>query len=123
MVGTKNKIAGGPLAPLRAARHGAPLFLAPESVRGRRLALLSLTGLTVGIFFLSLGAGFHVAPPLTLVIPVVLGGFLLQRRALEFLLLVVVVGYFSEVAAKGWDSTRPGGVVVLAVVAAIALEL
>jgi hypothetical protein len=123
MVGTIDRKSGGPLARLRAARRDAPLFLAPESVRGRRIALMLLTALTIGIFFLSLGAGYRVAPALTLVLPVVIGGVLLQRRALELLFVVVAVAFFSEAVARGWDPTRPGSIVVLVIVAAIALEL
>jgi serine phosphatase RsbU (regulator of sigma subunit) len=123
MVGTVNRTPGGPLARLRAARRDAPMFVAPESPRGRRLALVALMALTVGIYFLSTAAGYHVAPSLTLVVPVVLGGFLLQRRPLELLLAVVAVAYFTEAGVKGWDGTRPGALVVLVVVGAIALEL
>jgi hypothetical protein len=123
MVGTTRTIAGGPLARLGAARRDARLFLAPESARGRRIAWLALTASTVGIFFLSVGAGFDIAPPLALVIPVVLGGFMLQQRALESLVVVVLVGYFTEVGTRGWGPTRPGGAVVLVVVAGIALQL
>src|SRR3954454_23972671 len=102
MVGTSKTISGGPVARLRAARREGPLFLAPESVRGRRLALMSLTALTIGLFFVSIDAGYRVAPALTLVLPVVIGGVLLQRRALELLLLVVAVAFGSEVADRGW---------------------
>jgi hypothetical protein len=122
MVGTTSKAAGGPLAQLRAAGRDG-LFLAPESARGRRIALVLLTALTVGIFFLSIGAGYRVAPPLTLVLPVVLGGVLLQRRALELLFIVVTVAFFSETGAKGWDSTRPGALAVLMIVGAVSLQL
>jgi serine phosphatase RsbU (regulator of sigma subunit) len=123
MVGTNTSRTGGPLARLRAARRKAPLFLAPESARGRRTALVLLTALTVGIFFLSTGGGYHIAPSLTLVIPVVLGGFLLQRRSLQFLLFVVAVAFAIEVVTKGWQQTRPGALVVLVVVGGIAVEL
>lgn len=122
MVGTTSTTSGGPQARLRAARRER-LFLAPESVRGRRMALVLLTALTVGIFFLSFDAGFRVAPPLTLVLPVVMGGVLLQRRALELLFVVITVAFFSETAAKGWDDTRPGSLVVLVIVAGISLQL
>jgi len=122
MVGTTSKTAGGPLARLRAVgRIG--LFLAPESVRGRRIALVLLTALTVGICFLSIEAGFGVAPALTLVVPVVIGGVVLQRRALELLLVVIAVAFVSEIVNKGWNSTRPGSLVVLAIVAAVSRQL
>ncbi|MDQ1748752.1 MAG: hypothetical protein QOD07_3015 [Frankiaceae bacterium] len=122
MVGTISTRPGGPLARLRAAGREAQ-FLAPETPRGRGLALVFLTALTVGIFLLSMTAGLGVAPPLALVLPVVAGGIVLQRRALEVLFLVVTVAFASEVATKGWDHTRPGSLAVLVLVAAISLQL
>jgi len=122
MVGTTSRASGGPLARLRAAGRDG-LFLAPETARGRRIMLVYLTALTVGIFFLSTGAGYGYAPPLTLSLPVVLGGVLLQRRALELLYVVVAVAFVSEVVAKGWDHTRPGSLVVLVLVAAVSFQL
>jgi len=116
------RTSGGPLARLRAAGR-VGLFLAPESARGRRIALVLLTALTVGVFSLSVTVGFGVAPALTLVLPVVIGGVVLQRRPLELLFVVVTVAFFSETVAKGWDRTRPGSLVVLIIVAAVSLQL
>jgi len=122
MVGTINRRPGGPLARLRAAgREG--VFLAPETARARGIALVSLTALTVGVFLLSMTAGYGVSPPLALVLPVVIGGVVLQRRALEVLFIVVTVAYFSEAVAKGWDRTRPGSLIVLLIVGAVAFQL
>ena len=85
--------------------------------------LTALVVLTVAIFLLTTFAGVAVAPALALVVPVVLGGILLDRPALRFLLLVVVVAYIGEVIRHGFDVIRPGGAVVLVIVAVVAVEL
>jgi len=122
MVGTTSRSSGGPLARLRAVSR-VGIFLAPETTRGRRITLVLLTALTVGIFLLSIGVGFGVAPPLALVLPVVIGGVVLQRRALELLFVVVTVAFFSEIVSRGWDRARPGSLVVLGIVAAVSFQL
>src|SRR5579884_863186 len=64
-----------------------------------------------------------VGPPLTLVLPVMLGGILLERPLLRVLLFVVAVAFVAEVVDKGWDRVRPGTAIVLVIVSAIAVEL
>ena len=114
---------GGPVARLRAARRNVSLFAAPESARMRHLTLAALVVLTGAITLISTSAGPRVMPTLSLAIPVVLGGFLLQRPALRWLLFVVAVALVGEAVDLGWDDVRPGSVAVLAVIAAIAVEL
>jgi serine phosphatase RsbU (regulator of sigma subunit) len=115
--------AGGLFARVREARRRVALFAAPDSPRAKLVTLASLVVATVGIFMLTLFAGVDVAPALTLVVPVVLGGILLDLPALRILLVVVVVAYVAEVAGKGWSELRPGSVVVLLVVGFVAIEL
>ena len=114
---------GGPLSRMRAARRRIALLTAPESPRGQAVTLGALVVLTAVIAILSSVAGVRVAPPLTLAIPVVLGGFLLERSRLRVLLVFVGAALVVEVVHIGWDMVRPGSVVVLAVIAAIAVEL
>jgi hypothetical protein len=114
---------GGLIARLRDARRNVALFTAPESPRAKTLTLVLLVALTVGIFGISSGAGLNVAPPLTLAVPLVLGGFLLDRPALQILLVVVAVGFGAEVAQKSWAAVRPGSAVVLGILGFIAVEL
>lgn len=113
----------GVVTRLRDARRRVALFAAPESPRAKVGVLAALVALTVAIFALTLGAGVHVAPALTLVIPVTLAGILLERPALRLLLVVVAVAAAAEVANKGWSRVRPGSIVVLAIVATLAVEL
>src|SRR5581483_5515266 len=68
---------------LRTARRRVALVTAPESPRGKRVTLVALVVLTGGITLLSTLAGVRVAPALALTVPVVLGGFLLDRPALQ----------------------------------------
>jgi serine phosphatase RsbU (regulator of sigma subunit) len=114
---------GGPVARLRAARHRVALLTAPESPRSRAVTLASLTLLTAFVAVLTMTVGTGPVPPLALSVPVILGGFLLERTALRVLLLVATVATTAEVLKAGWQEVRPGSVVVLAVLAVIAVEL
>jgi serine phosphatase RsbU (regulator of sigma subunit) len=113
----------GPLARLRDARRRVALLAAPESPRAKTVTLCALIVLTGVAALITVVGGVSAAPPLTLVVPVMLGGFLLDRRALEALLVVVAVAFFSEAGALGWDMVRPGSAVVLVIVGGITVEL
>jgi serine phosphatase RsbU (regulator of sigma subunit) len=115
--------AGGPLSRLRAARRRVALLAAPESPRAKAYTFSALVVLTAVVAVLTTAAGVQAAPPLTLAVPVVLGGFLLERRPLRLLLVFVAAALVAEVIEDGWDMVRPGSVVVLLVIAAIAIEL
>jgi hypothetical protein len=107
---------------LRAARRRSVLFAVRDSPRAKLATLAVLVGLTVVIFLLTTFAGLTVAPALALVVPVVVGGILLDRPALRVLVMVVVVAYLAEVADKGWSRLRWGSALVLAVIIAVAVE-
>ena len=113
----------GFFARAREARRGRALVSAPDSPRARLATLLVLVALSVVIMVLTLSVGISVAPALTLVLPIVLGGILLERPALRLLLAVVAVAFVVEVADKGWGGVRPGAVVVLVLVGFLAVEL
>ncbi|HEU5033353.1 MAG TPA: PP2C family protein-serine/threonine phosphatase [Mycobacteriales bacterium] len=123
MAGREVLSRSGWLGRLRAARRRAAFVAAPESPRGRALTLAALLALTGIVTVLTTTAGVSVAPPLTLVVPLVLGGFLLDRRALRLLLCAVAVALVIEVVDSGWAQIRPGSAVVLIIVASIAVEL
>jgi hypothetical protein len=114
---------GGPIARLRAARRRVALLAGPGSPRAKSVTLGALVLLTGAIVLLTTVASTSVAPPLTLVVPVVLGGLLLERMPLRTVISVVAVGLLAETADLGWHAVRPGSIVVLAVVAGIAVEL
>src|SRR3954471_15316617 len=98
----------GVLARLRTGRRRVALISAPQSPRARLATLVSLLALTLVVFTVTITAGVSVAPPLTLLLPLVVGSFLLDRPALQWLILVVAVAFIVEVANKGWDEVRPG---------------
>ncbi|MDQ1706190.1 MAG: hypothetical protein QOF18_2556 [Frankiaceae bacterium] len=114
---------GGPVARLRAARRRVALLAAPESPRAKGLTLGALVLLTGAVALITTSGGIGAAPPLTLAVPVMLGGFLLERPALRVLLGVVAAAFVAEVVDKGWTTVRPGSAVVLVIVGAIAVEL
>ena len=114
---------GGSIARLRAARRRVALLTGPASPRAKSITLGALVVLTAAIVLLTTAAGASAAPPLTLAVPVMLGGLLLQRAALRALIFIVAAGVIAEIADLGWETVRPGSVVVLVVVAGIAVEL
>ncbi|MDQ1695533.1 MAG: hypothetical protein QOJ03_886 [Frankiaceae bacterium] len=114
---------GGLVARARAARRRVALLAAPESPRARGLTLGALVVLTGIVALITSTAGPGAAPPLTLAVPVMLGGLLLERRALRVLLAVVAVAFVAEVVDKGWSVVRPGSAVVLGIIGAVAVEL
>lgn len=113
----------GLLARMRAARRGAALFVAPETRRGRRVALGVLIALTGVIYLLGVTAGLGVMPPLGLALPIMLGGFLLERRPLEALLVVIAAAFAAEVGQTSWSEVRGGSLLVLVLLGAVAVEL
>jgi serine phosphatase RsbU (regulator of sigma subunit) len=113
----------GPVARLRAARRRVALLAAPESRRGKTVTLGALIVLTGVIATITATGGVGAAPPLALTIPVVLGGFLLDRPALRVLLATVALAFAAEILDTSWHVVRPGSVVTLVVIAAIAVEL
>jgi hypothetical protein len=122
MIAESGGAVGGPLTRLREARRRFALFALRDSPRAKLATVAVLVALTVVIFLASTFAGLDAAPALSLVVPVVVGGILLDRPALRVLIVVVVVAYAAEVSDKGWGRMRWGTAVVLAVVIVVAVE-
>lgn len=114
---------GGPLARLRLARRRVALLAAPESPHARAVTLGGLVVLTAVITVLTTSVGVGAAPALSLVVPIVLGAFLLERPPLQVLLAIVALAVVAELIVVGWSELRAGSVVVLVIVAVIAVEL
>ena len=114
---------GGPLARIRAARRRIALIAGPESPRAKSLTLGALVVLTGVIATITSVAGTAASPPLTLAVPLLLGGLLLDRTGLRALSLVVATAFIAELIDVGWKEVRPGSPVVLVIIGAIALEL
>jgi hypothetical protein len=108
---------------LRAARRRVALFAAPESPRSKAVVLGSLLVLVAVCALLTTGIGLQAAPITALAVPLVLGGFLLERPALRVLIVATAVAAAIEIADVGWGTGRAGAVVVLGILAVIAVEL
>ena len=115
--------AGGPLSRIRAARRRVALVAGPESPRAKSITLGALVVLVGVVATVTAVAGASAAPPLTLTVPLLLGGLLLERPALRVLIGMAVVAFVAEIINAGWDEVRPGSAVVLVIVAGIAYEL
>src|SRR3954464_3067205 len=114
---------GGPIARLRAARRRVALFVAPESHRAKVVVLPALLVVVVVAAVLTTTVGLQAVPLTALSIPVVLGAFLLDRPALRVLIAATTIAAAAELADVGLEQARIGSVVVLAIIAAIAVEL
>lgn len=114
---------GGPVARVRAARRRIALVAGPESPRAKTLTLGGLIILTGLIATITSTGGAAAAPPLALAVPLMLGGLLLERRPMRVLTGLAGAAIVAELIDLGWDTVRPGSVVVLAIIAAIAFEL
>src|SRR3954467_290143 len=114
---------GGPIARLRAARRRVALFVAPESARAKVVVLTSLLVLVTVAAVLTTTVGLQAVPLTALSIPVVLGGFLLDRPALRVLIAATAIAAAIELADVGVEQARIGSVVVLGIICVIAVEL
>jgi hypothetical protein len=113
----------GLVSRMRTARRRVALVAGPESPRAKSLTLGGLVVLTGVIAILTTTGGTASAPPLTLAVPLMLGGLLLERPAMRVLTAIAGAALVAEVIDLGWDPVRPGSAVVLVVIAAIAFEL
>jgi hypothetical protein len=85
----------------------------------------ALIGLILFSLLTSLGSvllGPQYVPPAAEVLPLLGGALLLGRRAMRWLLLVVLVSVAYDVAELGLQTVRPGALVVVLVTAAVAYE-
>jgi hypothetical protein len=114
---------GGTVARIRAARRSVALLAGPESPRAKSLTLGGLVVLTGVIATLTSVAGTAAAPPLSLAIPLMLGGLLLERPAMRVITFIAGAALVAELIDLGWGAVRPGSIVVLGIIAAIAFEL
>ena len=107
---------------LSRARRWLSRFAAPESTRGKRLALLGLLVLTGLCLVLNVAFGPAAFPTFTIVVPMVFGGLLLEPKPLVLELVAAVGVLIAENAGVGKNLVHPGAYVVLVIVAGIALQ-
>jgi hypothetical protein len=117
------EVAARPRDVVSRARLRLRLLTAPESARGRAIALVSLLALTVAILGLNLLAGPVAVPVLAFVVPVTLGGLLLNSARLVLELGVALAAMVAENLGVGNNVVHPGAYVVFGVCAVIALLL
>jgi hypothetical protein len=105
------------------ARLRLRVLTAPDSGRGKGVALTSLLTLTVLIVVLNGLAGASAVPVLSLVVPVILGGLLLNPVLLVVELVVALAALIAENVGVGDNLVHPGAYVVFGVSAVIAMLL
>jgi hypothetical protein len=88
-----------------------------------RTAVAWLSGLVVAVSVLSPVAGPHWLPPVAVVVPILGGGLLLGRRGMQLVLVVTAAAAGYDIGLLGWQTTRPGSLVVVAICAAFAYRL
>jgi hypothetical protein len=104
------------------ARSWLVRFTAPESVRGKRIALVALLLLTGLAIILNAAIGAAAFPVFTIVVPLVFGGLLLAPRPLLVLIVAVLGVLIAENVGVGDNTVHPGAYVVVLIVAGIALQ-
>jgi hypothetical protein len=108
---------------LSRARRRLRLLTAPDTTRGKSLALASLITLTLVILVLNAVAGPAVASVLAVVIPVVLGGLLLDPSRLVVVLGAGLAALIAENLGVGNNLVHPGAYIVFGICAIIAMLL
>jgi Stage II sporulation protein E (SpoIIE) len=108
--------------PLSRARRWLGLFAAPETSQGKKLALFGLLVLLALCLLLNVVVGTGAFPVLTVVVPVVLAGLLLEPKPLLALLVVVFAIVVSENLGLGNNTVHPGVYIVVALVGGIAFQ-
>ncbi|HVY10263.1 MAG TPA: PP2C family protein-serine/threonine phosphatase [Mycobacteriales bacterium] len=104
------------------ARRGLSLFSAPETRRDRWIAQGAVLALTALALVLNVQFGSVAFPSLTVVVPVILGGLLLEPKALYLVVAGAYAVVASENAGLGSSTIRPGSYIVLAIVSSIAVK-
>jgi Stage II sporulation protein E (SpoIIE) len=107
---------------LSRARRWLGRFAAPESTRGKILALVGLLVLTGLCLALNAAFGAAAFPTFTVVVPIVFGGLLLAPRPLLLELTVAVAVLVSENLGVGNNLVHPGAYIVILIVAGIAFQ-
>jgi hypothetical protein len=108
--------------PFVRARTWLSLFAAPESVRGKRIALLGLLVLTGLCLVLNSYLSAAAFPVLTLVVPMVFAGLLLSPMPLLVELAAVLGVLVAENLGVGNNLVHPGAYIVVLIVAGIAFQ-
>jgi hypothetical protein len=104
------------------ARQRLGLLAAPESVRDRWIALVVVLAFGALVIVLNAQFGPMAFPALTIVVPVILGGLLLEPVPLWFVIAEAYAIVIAENLGVANATIRPGSYVVVGLVAAIAVK-
>ncbi|MGN6473060.1 MAG: PP2C family protein-serine/threonine phosphatase [Mycobacteriales bacterium] len=104
------------------ARRRLGVLAAPESDRDRWVALAVVLALSVLVLVLNASVSTTAFPSLSVVVPVILGGLLLEPMPLGFVIAAAYAVVIYENVAVARDTIRPGAYLVVAIVSAIALK-
>jgi Stage II sporulation protein E (SpoIIE) len=104
------------------ARRWLSRFAAPESRRGKQVALFALLMLTALCLVLNSAFGAAAFPVFAIVVPVVFGGLLLSTTRLLILIVVAYGVLIAENTGVGNNLVHPGAYVVVSIVAGIAVQ-
>ncbi|HTW21897.1 MAG TPA: PP2C family protein-serine/threonine phosphatase [Mycobacteriales bacterium] len=112
----------GTPGPIARARRWLRMIAAPESALGKRVALLALLLLTGLCLVLDITLSAATFPALTLVVPIVFGGLLLEPRPLVVEFAAVLGVLIAENLGVGHSQVHLGAYVVVVIVAGIAFQ-
>src|SRR5438034_1087823 len=101
---------------LARARRWLSRFAAPESTRGKLIALLALLLLTGLCIVLNSAVGSAAFPVLAVLVPVVFSGLLLSPRPATMVIAAALVVVIAENLGVGNNLVHPGAYVILALV-------
>ena len=104
------------------ARRRLGLLAAPESGHDRWVAWVGVLALTAATLVFNVRFGAAAFPSLSVVVPVVLGGVLLQPIPLSVVIAAAYAVIVAENLGVGHSTIRPGSYLVLGIVAAIAIK-
>jgi hypothetical protein len=104
------------------ARRRLSVLAAPESEHDRRVALVFVLTLTGLVLALNSAFGATVFPSLSVVVPVILGGLLLEPVPLGSVIAAAYAVVIAENLGVGQSTIRPGSYLVVALVSAIAVK-
>ncbi|HEX3823573.1 MAG TPA: PP2C family protein-serine/threonine phosphatase [Mycobacteriales bacterium] len=103
-------------------RRWLGLFVAPESTRGKRVALIALIILAALCSVLNAAFGSGAFPILTVVVPLVFAGLLLEPRPLLVELVACVGVLLAANLGIGNTAVHPGAYILVLIVAGIAFQ-
>ncbi|HVB26878.1 MAG TPA: hypothetical protein VNE21_03075, partial [Mycobacteriales bacterium] len=118
------RLGGEPLrARFASARDRLTILNTPDSPGAQRTAVVVLGAITVVLGLLAAGAGAQLVPPVSVLVPVLFGGFTLRLPLYRLLSVLAALMVAYDVAVAGIREVRVGSIIVIAITALIGAEL